>query len=70
MCGFDCPCDPKVCNGGCPGQCQDYTGTPSDADMLAYLDGQHGPPSPEALAIIQDELARAALGASEGGDEG
>ena len=33
---------------------------PSDADMLAYLEGEHGPPSPEAVQIIQDALARAA----------
>jgi hypothetical protein len=29
--------------------------------MLAYLDGEHGPPHPEAVQIIQDDLARAAL---------
>lgn len=34
---------------------------PSDAAMLAYLDGEHGPPHPEAVQIIQDDLARAAL---------
>lgn len=33
---------------------------PSDEDIRAYLDGKYGPPSAEAVRIIQDELAHAA----------
>lgn len=34
-------------------------GQPTDADVLAYLEGEHGPPHPEVVAIIQDALDRA-----------
>jgi len=34
-------------------------GRPSDKEMLAYLEGQHGPPHPEAVRIIQDALVLA-----------
>lgn len=33
---------------------------PSDEDIRAYLDGEYGPPSAEAVRIIQDELEHAA----------
>lgn len=29
---------------------------PTDEQMLAYLDGEYGPPSAEAVQIVQDEL--------------
>lgn len=38
---------------------------PSDADMLAYLEGEHGPPSVEAVQIIQDELDRSIRSADQ-----
>ena len=40
---------------------------PSDEDMRAYLDGEHGPPSAEAVAIIQAELAEAVRSNEEAG---
>ena len=33
-------------------------GRPSDEQMRAYLDGEYGPPSPEAVAIVQEILER------------
>lgn len=33
---------------------------PSDDDLRAYLDGEHGPPSEEVVRLIQAELERAA----------
>ena len=37
-----------------------YVGSPSDEEFRAYLDGEHGEPHPEVVAIIQDELIAAA----------
>lgn len=34
----------------------DWVGRPTDEQMHAYLEGEHGPPSPKALLIIQAEL--------------
>lgn len=34
-------------------------GRPSDDEFAAYLAGESGPPHPEAVRIIQDELERA-----------
>lgn len=45
-------------------------GTPTDEQMRAYLDGEHGPASPEVLQIIQDELEhdlRMPPGSTDGG---
>lgn len=33
---------------------------PADETLRAYLDGEHGPPSDEAVQIIQAELEHAA----------
>lgn len=33
-----------------------YVGKPSDEDLRAFLEGEHGPPSSEAVRIIQAEL--------------
>ena len=38
-----------------------YVGRPSDEEFRAYLDGEHGEPHPEVVAIIQDELVAAAM---------
>jgi hypothetical protein len=34
-------------------------GRPSNEQMRAYLDGEHGTPHPEAVAVIRDNLDRA-----------
>lgn len=33
--------------------------TPTPEQMRAYLDGEHGPPHPEAVQIVRDNLAAA-----------
>lgn len=37
---------------------------PSDEQVRAYLDGEHGPPSDEVVGIIQDDLERSIRAAS------
>ena len=35
---------------------------PTDEEMAEYLNGEHGPPHPEVVRIIQDDLERAVRG--------